>query len=92
LTLHPTQLYSSLDAVILAFLTHAYFRYRHRNGSVLALGLLTYPITRFAIELLRGDELGQFNTPLTTAQLVSIGLFITGLVYSAWLARRPAAA
>lgn len=92
LWLHPTQLYSSLDAAVLAVLTHAYFRYRHRNGSVLALGLLTYPVTRFAIEMLRGDELGQFHTPLTTAQFVSIGLFATGLVYSLWLSRRPAAA
>ncbi len=90
LSLHPTQLYSSLDAAILALLTHAYFRYRHRNGSVLALGLLTYPVTRFTIELLRGDELGQLNTSLTTAQLVSVGLFITGLIYAVWLSRRPA--
>jgi phosphatidylglycerol:prolipoprotein diacylglycerol transferase len=92
LWLHPTQLYSSLDAVILAILTHAYFRYRPRNGSVLALGLLTYPVTRFAIEMLRGDELGQFHTPLTTAQFVSIGLFATGLIYAAWLSRKPVAA
>ncbi|MGE3314582.1 MAG: prolipoprotein diacylglyceryl transferase family protein [Planctomycetaceae bacterium] len=92
LFLHPTQLYSSLDAFILAALTHAYFRYRPRNGAVLALGLLTYPVTRFAIELLRGDELGQFHTPLTTAQFVSIALFATGLIYAVWLSRKPVAA
>jgi prolipoprotein diacylglyceryltransferase len=51
---------------------------------------LMYPITRFCIEYVRGDELGKFNTSLTISQWVSIGLFLSGLVYTAWLYRRPA--
>lgn len=87
--LHPTQIYSSLDALVLAFLTIIYFRYRSRNGEVLALGMLTYPITRFSIEYLRGDEMGQFGTGLTISQLVSLGLFVSGLVFAFWLKWRP---
>lgn len=87
--LHPTQIYSSVDALILAFLTIIYFRYRKRDGEVLALGMLTYPITRFSIEYLRGDEMGQFGTGLTISQLVSLSLFFAGLVFAYWLGRRP---
>ena len=89
LYLHPSQLYSSFNALMLAFLTHTYFRHRHRDGAVIALTLLTYPVTRFLIEFLRGDELGKFHTALTISQWVSIGLFSFGLVYLAWLINRP---
>jgi phosphatidylglycerol:prolipoprotein diacylglycerol transferase len=89
LYLHPSQLYSSFNALMLAFLTHSYFRYRHKNGAVLALTLLTYPMTRFVIEFLRGDELGQFHSTLTISQWVSLGMFSFGLVYLSWLIKRP---
>ena len=89
LRLHPTQIYSSLNALVLAFLTAVYFKYRHRDGSVLALALVVYPVTRFVIELLRGDELGKFGTSLTISQWVSIGLFGLGLLMMYWLAKQP---
>jgi phosphatidylglycerol:prolipoprotein diacylglycerol transferase len=88
LPLHPTQLYSTLDALVLAFLTARYFRVRPANGAVLAVGWLTYPITRFLMEFLRGDELGQFHTSLTIAQWVSMGMFVSGVIYTTWLVRR----
>jgi phosphatidylglycerol---prolipoprotein diacylglyceryl transferase len=87
--LHPTQLYSSLDGLFLFLLTHAYFPFRPRNGAVIALGALTYPLTRFAIESLRGDELGQFSTSLTISQWISILMFAIGVVFTIWLSRRP---
>jgi phosphatidylglycerol:prolipoprotein diacylglycerol transferase len=87
--LHPTQLYSSLSAFILFFLTDTYFKYRPRNGSVIALGSFTYAITRFTVEFLRDDEVGQFHTSLTISQWFSIVLFIFAVVFTAWLARRP---
>ncbi|MAG92519.1 MAG: prolipoprotein diacylglyceryl transferase [Planctomycetaceae bacterium] len=87
LPLHPTQIYSSINALILAVLTAIYFRYRPRNGAVVALALVLYPITRATIELLRGDELGQFGTSLTIAQWVSLGIFVTGLALWAWIVR-----
>jgi len=88
LWLHPTQIYSSIDALVLALLTACYFRVRPCNGAVLAVGWLTYPITRFVMEYLRGDELGQFNTSLTIAQWVSIGMFVAGCLYTLWLMKR----
>jgi phosphatidylglycerol:prolipoprotein diacylglycerol transferase len=87
--LHPTQLYSSLNALLLFFLTSTYFYYRPRNGAVIALGALTYAITRFTIEFLRDDEVGQFGTSLTISQWLSIVMFVFAIAFAAWLSRRP---
>jgi len=81
LPLHPTQLYSSLNGFILAAVCSAYFWYRPRNGSVLALALLVYPITRFVIEYLRADEFGKWGTSLTISQIVSIVIFAVGVLF-----------
>ncbi|WP_373651024.1 prolipoprotein diacylglyceryl transferase [Schlesneria sp. DSM 10557] len=88
--LHPTQIYSAIDGFVIAAITAWYFRYRRRNGEVLAVALLIYPITRFCMELLRADEGGQFSTSLTTAQWVSIALFIVNLGFMYYLSTRPA--
>jgi len=90
LTLHPTQIYSSLNAFLLAAVTIVWFQRRVRDGEVVALSLLTYPVMRFTIEFLRNDEFGQFRTGLTISQLVSIGLFVFGLVLLFVLKSKPA--
>lgn len=88
--LAPTQIFSSIDGFMLALITTLYFRYRRRNGEVLAVALVLYPISRFCMEFLRGDEGGQFGTTLTIAQWVSITLFIVNLGYIYYLSRLPA--
>lgn len=77
--LHPTQIYSAIDGFLIAALTSAFFSYRRRNGEVFAVGLMIYATTRFLIEYLRGDEPGQLGTGLTISQLISLGMFLTGL-------------
>jgi len=77
--LHPTQIYSSLDGFILALVTAIFYWYRKHPGDVLALGCMLYSITRFFIEFLRSDEMGQLGTGLTISQLYSIGIFTLGL-------------
>lgn len=79
--LHPSQLYSSMSAFVLAGLLAVYFRHRPWNGAVLAVAWILYPINRFILEFIRGDELGQFNTSLTISQWVSIGLLTSGFAY-----------
>lgn len=78
--LHPTQLYSSLAAFLIAGLTAAYFRRRPFDGSVLVVGMLLYSIARFIIEFLRGDEFGKLGTMFTISQWISAGIFVGGLV------------
>ncbi len=82
LPLHPSQLYDSFSAFLLALLTWAYYPHRRRMGDVLALGWIAYPINRFMIEFLRSDEAGQFGTSLTIAQWVSLGLLASGVAFS----------
>ena len=80
-SLHPTQIYSSISAFLLAALLAAYFRRRPWDGAVLAVAWIVYPVTRFILECLRGDEPGQFNTSLTISQWISVALFTSGIIY-----------
>jgi phosphatidylglycerol---prolipoprotein diacylglyceryl transferase len=89
LWLHPTQIYSTIDGLILFLLLTAYFPLRTRDGQVMGLLLVTYPITRFLIEYLRNDE-GVFSAGMTISQLISLGLLAFGVAYWTILSRRPA--
>lgn len=90
LALHPSQLYDSLNALLLVLLTWRYYPLRRRSGEVLAIGWMLYPINRFLIEFLRSDEPPVFGTPFTGAQWVSFGLFVSGVAFAVWLERQPA--
>ncbi len=88
--LHPTQIYSSIDGFMIAMITSWYFGHRRRNGEVLAVALVIYPMTRFCMELLRADEGGKFGTTLTISQWISILLFLFNIGFMIYLSRRPA--
>jgi phosphatidylglycerol:prolipoprotein diacylglycerol transferase len=88
LPLHPTQLYSAFDGLILFALLSAYFPLRRRDGEVIAILMIAYPITRILIEQLRNDE-SAFVAGLTIAQAISLVLFLAGLALSRYLASRP---
>jgi phosphatidylglycerol---prolipoprotein diacylglyceryl transferase len=88
LPLHPTQLYSALDGLILLILLSAYYPLRRRDGEVMGLLMVAYPITRFLIEYLRNDE-PAFFAGLTISQAISVGLLLCALLYWAWLGTLP---
>jgi phosphatidylglycerol---prolipoprotein diacylglyceryl transferase len=88
LPVHPTQLYSALDGLILLILLTAFYPLRRRDGEVMGLLMLTYPITRFLIEYLRNDE-GAFFAGLTISQNISVLLLVGGVVYWVWLRTLP---
>lgn len=88
--LHPTQIYSAIDGFLIAALTLAYYPFRQRNGSVFGVALLIYPTTRFLVELVRGDEYGQFGTSLTISQWISLALIACGIVYNLVIWTLPA--
>jgi phosphatidylglycerol:prolipoprotein diacylglycerol transferase len=89
LPLHPTQIYSAIDGLVLMFLLLAFTPLRKRDGQVMALLLTTYPITRFLIEHLRNDE-GVFALGMTISQLISVGIFAASLGFWYYLSRLPA--
>lgn len=71
---HPTQLYASLN-LLLIFIILRVFR-----GPIFLLYCLLYSGSRFFIEYLRGDNLPVFAT-FTIHQLISVGIFIVSGIF-----------
>jgi phosphatidylglycerol---prolipoprotein diacylglyceryl transferase len=88
LPIHPAQIYAILDGVILLGLLTAYYPRRRRDGEVMALLMVCYPVTRFLIERLRDDE-GIFLAGMTISQFISALLFPCGLATWWYLSRQP---
>ena len=88
LPVHPTQLYSVFDGLVILALLTAYFPRRRRDGEVMALLMVTYPVTRFLIERLRDDE-PAWVAGLTLSQGISLLIFAAGLATWAYLATTP---
>lgn len=88
LAVHPAQLYSVLDALLILGLLTWFFPRRRRDGEVMALLMVTYPATRFLVEALRNDEPAVL-AGLTLSQAISVALFLGGLAFWAYLSRQP---
>jgi phosphatidylglycerol:prolipoprotein diacylglycerol transferase len=87
--LHPTQLYSALDAAILCLFLLAYDTFRRRDGELLALALTIYPINRFLMEFIRTDDPGVWGTWLKLGQVFSL-MFLAVAAGLWWhILRRP---
>jgi len=76
LPVQPTQIYSSINAMVLCLCLLAYAPFRRRDGELIALLLTVYPITRFLLEIIRTDEKAVFNTRLSISQNVSLLLLL----------------
>ena len=87
--LHPTQLYSAIDGVVLFALVSAYYPLRRRDGEVVGLLMLAYPVLRFLTEALRNDEKPML-TGLTIAQVSSLFALAIALFFWSRLSRRQA--
>jgi phosphatidylglycerol:prolipoprotein diacylglycerol transferase len=88
LPVHPTQIYSSINAALLCLLLWAWFPFRRRDGEVFALMLTLYPITRILLELVRDDEPAVLGAPLTISQVVSLMVLLAAAVLWVRLLRR----
>ncbi|MFM7131041.1 MAG: prolipoprotein diacylglyceryl transferase, partial [bacterium] len=80
LPLHPTQLYSTIDGLVLLGVVLAYWPHRKADGQAMALYFLLYAITRFLVEELRNDELAQY-LGMTISQMISVGVFAVGIFF-----------
>ena len=88
LPVHPTQLYSAFDGLLILTLLTAYFPRRKRDGEVMALLTVTYPLTRFLNEALRSDEPANM-LGMTMSQAISVAIFLAGVAFWIALLRRP---
>jgi phosphatidylglycerol:prolipoprotein diacylglycerol transferase len=89
LPVHPTQLYSVLDAALICLFLLAYEPLRRRDGEATAWTCTLYPITRFLIETIRTDEPGVFGTGMTIAQNISLCILVYAAGLWIWLLRSP---
>jgi phosphatidylglycerol:prolipoprotein diacylglycerol transferase len=103
LPVHPTQLYSAIDAVLLCLLLLAFDPFRKRDGEVLALMLTVHPISRFLLESIRTDEPKTYKLPIVSSllerlsgkdmsmsisQLLSVAIFVVAIGLWAYLILR----
>lgn len=87
--IHPTQIYSAINGLVLCLFLLAYAPFRRRDGVVWAMFLTLYPITRFLLEIIRTDESGVFGTGLSISQVVSLILLVCALVFWGYVLRKP---
>jgi prolipoprotein diacylglyceryltransferase len=79
--LWATQPWMSLNALLVALAGWYWLKRRTAYGQAAAWMLMQYALSRFTIEIFRGDEIRGlwFGGRLSTSQLLSIGLFCLGL-------------
>lgn len=86
---HPTEIYDAgLNLILYVFLAWL-LRRKKFDGQVFATYLILYAIFRSIVEYFRGDyPANHIHAGLTSAQLVSIPIFVAGLALAAVLSQR----
>lgn len=85
---HPTQLYESLNGLILLGLVFLVRRYRKFSGEMFVAFTMGYAILRYFVEVLRADEQRGNVGPLSTSQFIGVTTFMAGAALLAWLYAR----
>jgi phosphatidylglycerol:prolipoprotein diacylglycerol transferase len=89
LPVHPTQIYSAINGVLMCLVVWFAYPFRTRPGQILALLFILYSITRFLLEWIRSDEVGQWGTAFTISQLVSMMVLATCVGLWFYLLKQP---
>jgi phosphatidylglycerol:prolipoprotein diacylglycerol transferase len=89
LAVYPTQIFSTIDALIICLLLLAYEPFRRRDGELFALMATVYPVTRFLIEILRTDEAAIRGTGMSISQNVSLLILLATACLWYYLSKRP---
>jgi phosphatidylglycerol:prolipoprotein diacylglycerol transferase len=92
-TVYPTQLISSLNALIVFLVLSIWFKHRRFEGQIFWLFVMFYGILRFVTDLLRGDSSstffgGLFLGVFTLAQLVCFVGVVTSIAMLVVLSKR----
>ncbi|HZS38084.1 MAG TPA: prolipoprotein diacylglyceryl transferase [Polyangia bacterium] len=85
LGVHPTQLYESLNGLILLGLCFLVRRVRTFSGQVFVAWMMGYAVLRYFVEVLRADEERGNIGPLSTSQFIGVTTFLIGAVLLVWL-------
>ncbi len=89
LPVHPTQLYSTVTALIIALLLSALYWRRSFDGQVIATLLLIEPVSRWLLEVIRADNPVDTLGLLTISQFLALAMTLVGLGLLLYLRRLP---
>ena len=88
MAVHPTEIYDSLLNLVLYLSLAWWFRRKTFHGQIFAAYLMGYAIFRSIAEHFRGDyPADHIHNGLTSAQVVSIGIFVAGAALWTWRSR-----
>jgi len=86
--IHPVQIYDALLNLGLFIGLDLFFKRKKFDGQIFALYLMGYALFRSSAEYFRGDyPTDHIHNGLTSAQLVSMGIFAAGVVLWVWRSR-----
>ena len=86
---HPTEISDALFNLVLYVFLAWLFRRKKFDGQIFATYLIIYAIFRSIAEYFRGDyPTDHVHAGLTSAQLVSVPIFVAGIVLALFLSRR----
>jgi phosphatidylglycerol:prolipoprotein diacylglycerol transferase len=89
IAVHPTQLYEAVLMIALFMVLWRLRAHRHGTGWLFSVYLMLAGAERFLIEFVRAKE-DHIGAGLTVAQLVAIGLMVSGAVlYTRWKGATP---
>ena len=80
------RIHESISTFLLFLLLLAFEPFKRREGSLMVLFLLLYPIHRFIDEMLRNDT-ERYAPGMTFSQFVSFGVFAGAIGLCVWLWR-----
>lgn len=86
---HATQIYSSINALWMCLTVWFLYPFRRHHGEVILTLLVIYSLSRFTLEAIRTDEVGQWGTPFTISQLVSMLVLVVCVAILSYLQRQP---
>lgn len=90
LPVHPTQIYSTITALIIAYLLDALYWRRSRDGIVICALFIIEPITRIVLDAIRVDNPIDSVVGLTISQKLALGQVAVSILAMLCILRLPA--
>jgi phosphatidylglycerol:prolipoprotein diacylglycerol transferase len=89
LPVHPTQLYSTITALLIALLLNALYWRRTRDGQVTCALFVIQPVARWMLEVIRADNPHDTIGDFTISQFLAVCMTLLGLIGLLVLRRLP---
>ena len=83
--LHPAQLYSVVNALLLFAFLHLAYRHKTRHGLIIGAFFGLKAVSRILLEMVRSDERKEYLGHLSISQATGLFLLVAVVVYFLWL-------